>query len=465
MSLPGALVVTGTFVWAAYHYAERLAPRGERQETRKWLATWFAKGLAAPVLLWIIFNLGHTPILPPMFPSVARAAAQGWIWWMCAVTAPAVAIAGTYWATLTYGWLIFRQATDANRMRHALIMTGVWALVLSPLEAAVLFIGGLEGIGLAFLPVLLPVLHQLTADQEPHTTRSPIYARAIANMKMGRYEQAEQAVLAELEHFEDDFDGWMMLAELYASHFHDLGEASRTVRDIITHPEVTPTQISLAYHRLADWHLKYGNDPASARRALEAIDTRLPGTHLARMARLRMNQIPATEAEFAEQRKGHKVRMPALHDDVEAPEGPHLDPADARLQADECVAKLTRNPDDAATREKLARLLAEELGQPAAGIDQLRLVAAMPDQDEQQQAERLALIGAWQLSRLHDSDAARETLLRIVDEYPKSPQAFVAQRQLSLMKADARLAKIKAAGKLPGAGQEVPKPGASRLNS
>src|SRR5205823_9910134 len=99
----------------------------------------------------------------------------------------------------------------------------------------------------------------------------PMYSRAIAKMKMGKYDDAEWEVIQQLEICEDDFEGWLMLAELYANHFADLAGAERTIKDICSDPNVSPSQLSIALHRLADWHLKPGDDPVAARRALEEI--------------------------------------------------------------------------------------------------------------------------------------------------------------------------------------------------
>src|SRR5205823_4090341 len=121
--------------------------------------------------------------------------------------------------------------------------------------------------------------------------------RAIAKMKFGKYTEAEWEIIRELEKSEDDFEGWMMMAELYANHFHDLAEAEQTILEICDQPRTTLPQLSIALHRLADWHLKLACDPDAARRALQMICDRARGTHLARMAQLRLQQLPATAEE------------------------------------------------------------------------------------------------------------------------------------------------------------------------
>src|SRR5437870_2862339 len=60
----------------------------------------------------------------------------------------------------------------------------------------------------------------------------PSYARAIAKTKFGKYKDAEVEVIHELEKCEEDFDGWLILAGLYATHFNDLPAADRTIRDL-----------------------------------------------------------------------------------------------------------------------------------------------------------------------------------------------------------------------------------------
>jgi len=240
-----------------------------------------------------------------------------------------------------------------------------------------------------------------------------------------------------------------MLAELYAHHFNDLPEADRTIRELCTQPNITAFQISLALNRLADWHLKLAADPANARSALEEICRRLPDTHVARMARLRLEHLPASRQDLLEQRKPKTFRLPALRDDWDetaAAQIPEINPLEARSLADQCVETLRLNPNDVAAREKFASLLAERLGEWDLGIEQLDLLLAMPDQPEQKSAEWLALAAAWEMRYRQNPDAARHRLKCLIELYPQTPQAFAAQRRLSLMEVDEKFRKIRSAG-------------------
>ena len=105
--------------------------------------------------------------------------------------------------------------------------------------------------------------------------------------------------------------------------------------------------------------------------------------------------------------------------------------------------QLTRNPNNVADRERLAHLLAEPLGQVATAIEQLELLVNMGDQPDVKRAEWLSLIATWQLKLQADEPSAQQTLARIVDEFPATPQAFAAQRRISLLKAEAAARQMK----------------------
>src|SRR3989442_1468841 len=197
-----------------------------------------------------------------------------------------------------------------------------------------------------------------------------MYTRAVAKMKFGKYSEAEWEIIRELEKCEDDFEGWLMLADLYATQFRDLTEAEQTVLEICDQPRTTPSQVSIALHRLADWHLKLAKDPEAARRALQMICDRLPGTHLAKMAMLRMNQLPLNAAELRVQEMHEPIPLPALGDNLDEDKPAEESASDkerAVETANACVERLKENPNNVAAREKFARILAERLNKPEAG--------------------------------------------------------------------------------------------------
>jgi hypothetical protein len=262
-------------------------------------------------------------------------------------------------------------------------------------------------------------------------------------MKFGKFSDAEWEVIHELERRGEDFNGWMLLAELYARHFNDLATAEQTIYELCAQPATTPSQVSVALHQLAEWHLKIGEDPVAARRAVEEISHRFPDTHLDHMARLRLQQLPASRDELRRQREGKTIRLPALSEEFDRTAAPvtSADDAQAIARARQCVEGLKQDPNNVVLREELAFLLAERVGQVEDGIQQLGLLVGMPGQPEPKIAEWLALMASWHVKYRRDETAARELLQRIVRDFPQTLQAFAAQRRLRLMEVEQQLRK------------------------
>ena len=223
----------------------------------------------------------------------------------------------------------------------------------------------------------------------------------------------------------------MMLAELYANHFNNLVEAEQTVLDLCAQPATAAPQVAVALHRLADWHLKLAQNPDAARRALLVILERFPGTHLAHMAQLRIDQLPASAAELREQKIARPIPLPALGDHMDEPVSTEpINRAQAAKDANALVEQLQQNPNNITAREKLARVFTERLDKPRLGIEQLELLLGISDRSDAERAAWLGLIAAWYLKYLHDTENGRKTLERLVREYPSTIQAFAARRRL-----------------------------------
>jgi hypothetical protein len=421
-----------------------LTPERRRQGRIRVLAAWSAKGLLVPLIIWTLMNLGLSWNLQAFMPEVQAAQNSGgdWIPVYLRVLALGVFAVTSYWTAVTLGWAVFEAGAgaegEAREQFKSLCLTCFIGMVIP--AAALVYFGGWTLLGLAGTALLAPmagyggnVLHI-----QPTT---PMYARAVARMNFGKYSEAEWEIIRELEKCEDDFDGWMMLAELYAKQFGDLAQAEQTILEICDQPRTTPSQLSVALHRLADWQLERLDDPAAARRTLQMICRRLPGTHLARMAQLRINQLPATRAELREQHEAKPIPLPALGDSVEqgpAPAESRMERHQAAQEANDCVDILKQDPNNVHVREKLARLFADHLGQPDLGIEQASLLLDLPDQPQARRAEWLSLIAAWHLKYRHDSQAGRDLLERLLREHPDTPQAFAARRRLQLLEAAAR---------------------------
>jgi hypothetical protein len=427
------------FCAVMWDFSQRLPPE-QVPKLRRWFKVWMFKGLLIPFLLWIVFNADAWNWLPPLMQDVDAAKAHGdWPEMMLLVTTLGLFVVATYWAAATVIWLLVvlsRQAADRGQFRNLVLL---WSAVLGPLAVLITWIFGWRFAGLGVTFWLLPILQQFLAAQ-PEQKTLPIYTRAIAAMHFDKYDEAEQAVLDELQSCEDDFDGWLLLAELYANHFNDLPGAQNLLRETCAHPDITPSQFAVACHRLADWQLKLAQDPDAARAALVEICRRHPRSHLDRMARLRIDQLPATREEWLARQRVKTIRMPSLRGaaGVSATAAP-LSRQEAFARSQQCVESLTSNPDDISAREELARLWAEELGQIELGVEQLEWLLAMRGTTPAQAAGWLGLMASWQLRFPPNLSAAREVMERLIRRYPQAPQALAARRRLAFMDLETRM--------------------------
>ena len=431
-------------VAAALGLTWRLAPEQERPGHRRWLVEWGLKGLLLPLLFWALMNLGLSWDLQPFMPEIQAVQNKGGHWFplYCQFVAGGLFVISSDWAAVTLAWAVWQagQGLDQERLDELKALRRNWLACLLVPAIIVALIGGWPALGLAGAVILAPIAagsrNILIAPK-----RSPIYSRAVAKLKFGKYAEAEREVLRQLETCDDDFEGWMMMADLYANHFRDLALAQQTILDICNQPKVTLPQVSIALHRLADWHLNLAQDPRAARRALQMLCDHCAGTHLARMAQIRIDQLPGTAEELRQEQTAQTIPMPALGDQLDqspAPESP-LDRRDAARLANQCVEKLKRNPDDPHAREKLARLLAEHLDRVDSGVEQLRLLLEMPGQADSLRVEWLGLMAAWHLKYRKDESAARAVLERVLRDFPHTPQAIAAKRRLQLLEAQHRV--------------------------
>ena len=429
------ILMCGSAVMIAWHYW-----RSSFQEARGyspgWFVRWVIQGLALPCLLWVAMNAGLFWTFGPFMPevSMAQAARKPWVPLLFFYAGAGVLIVASYWLALSMAWrlaIVLRGLAPGNG-KSLLIYALIWSVLLAPISACMVVAGGWELAGLATALPLLAITHSaipLSIKQKPFTS----YTIAIGKLKFGKVQEAEREILKQLDAAEDDFEGWLLLAEVYATQFKDLPAADQTVRDLCAQPGLNAGQIVTALHRLAEWHLQIGENPAAARETLAIICNAYPETHLARMARLRIDQLPASRKELMEQRQVRKLRLPTLRDGPDATADVAPDRTEAGGLANELVSRLTRNPDDVAARERLAQVFAEGLGRYDLGIEQIELLLEIATAPEEKRPQWLSQIASWQLKSERDGATGRRTLERLIEEYPQSAQAFAAQRRLLLL--------------------------------
>jgi hypothetical protein len=447
MALLVSILLTVGLVMIIFHFWKQLEPHREDSVVLwKQLGWWVLKGMGLPILVWTLINCGLFPGVPILLRGVAEemAAKGNWLEPLALGVAGAVVVTGTYWSGITMGWLLVRYCQAAEDKKEFRGVTLFWLGILAPVAGALFWFSHLWEHGIILTLWLIPVAH-LSLPAWRTRKRPPTYTRATALIKRGNYNQAEWEVIRELEQCENDFDGWLMLAELYAIHFKDLGAAEQTIYDVCSQPGTNASQICTAIYKLSEWHLKVGEDPEAAREVLEVICKKWPDTQLDKMAQQRMKQIPATREDLLKQREVHRIRLPALRDEETFEAVPVTAAQEAQAQndaltlADRCVEKLNREPNDHAAREELAFVMAEKLGKAEQGIEQLELLLEVPGTPENKRADWLSTIAAWHFRYRRDREAGRTILRQLMQEHPHSVQAFTAQRRLNLMEIEDRM--------------------------
>jgi hypothetical protein len=459
MALVISILVIVGLAMIVFHFWKQLYPDGEESPVL-WneLGWWLVKGIALPIVVWALINCGLFPGVPILLRRVAEAmAAKGnWFEPLTLGIAAGLLVIGTYWSGLTMAWLMtnyYQAAEDKKEFRGVALF---WLGVIAPFAGGLFWISRTWEYGAILTLWLIPVAY-LSLPMGQRKKRLPTYTKATALMKRGNYNQAEWEVIRELERCQNDFEGWLLLAELYAMHFKDLGAAEQTIYDLCSQPETNASQICTAIYKLSDWHLKVGEDPDAARQVLEVICTKWPDTQLDKMARQRIRQIPATRQDLLKQREVHRIRLPALRDEEEP--GPVLrlpvqDQArmitEAQRLAESCVEKLNCDPNNHSAREELAFILADKLGKAEEGIEQLNLLVGIPEMPENKRADWLSTIAAWHFKYRRDFQTGRTFLRRLLEEYPQSVQAFTAQRRLNLMEMEERMRRNRGMKAVPG---------------
>ena len=435
-----ATLVAGCFVMTAFHFWRRFCDEqftvGEWQLFRRWVG----KGILLPLGLWLFANTGFG--LPPVLPIVPPLAAGfgAWLKALGEVGALSAVIISSFWCGVTLLWLLARIGQRVDSRASFYGICGLWALLLLPVGLIIVLTGGWAALGVAMTLCSVPLVHFTLPLTTPAVPVRPTYSRALAKISFSKYDEAEKEIIQELEQCEDDFDGWMMLAELYATHFNDLPSAAQTVQDLCAQETTTTAQMAVALHRLADWQLKIGHDPEGARRTLLLICARAPGTHLDKMAQQRLDQLPVTREALRELELGKPLRLPQVPEEIITP-ALVLPREQATAAAHECVETLNRNPDDMAAREKFARLLAESLGEPAIAIEQLELLVALSHSSPDQRAGWLLTMAGWHARQRNDADQARLIYQQVMRDFSNTPHAFAAQRRLNLLNLQSQLRK------------------------
>lgn len=253
----------------------------------------------------------------------------------------------------------------------------------------------------------------------------PLYSVAEARRKQGRFQEALIELGHELEKFPEDFSGQFLRAEIQAENLNDLPAAEVTVEKILQQPGHHPRNISLVLNCLADWQLKFEQDPEKARATLKRIPELFPESEysykaLQRIAHLatpgRALPIPDRPRMVLKTRPRGEIAQPASE-------------PDSQDNIDSWLAQLQENPVNDELREKLALEYAGKDGAIPLAREQLELLINQPHSTHKQVSRWLHLLTDIYI-RSGEVEAARSTLQRILERFPGTALEQTARKRL-----------------------------------
>ena len=187
---------------------------------------WLLRGVGVPLFIVFVLNLGIVPGLPPLFTPIAgKRAAAADVWTAYCIGAFVVI---TWWTVISLASMLCINLNRFPKSRSCLaIVLAVGFASLFPAVVVVRSMGWL-GVGFAIGLWLIPIAHAFLKVM-PRVHAAPSYATVLAKLKRGQIADAEWEVLAQLEKAPADFQGWLLLAEIYAEHYRDLALAKDTI--------------------------------------------------------------------------------------------------------------------------------------------------------------------------------------------------------------------------------------------
>jgi hypothetical protein len=202
-------------------------------------------------------------------------------------------------------------------------------------------------------------------------------------------------------------------------------------------PDAPPRQAAAAWTQMADWHLKIAQDADSARAALEKIIAKFPDSALSLAAAQRIAHLDGAEKILLAAHDRQPVFVPegvkniGLLDSTEFLKPVEADPAHL---AAVYVKHLEQHPLDSEVREKLAVIYAGHYKRLDMATLELSQLINEPNQPPKRVAHWMNLLANLQIKGGVDCDTVRETLEKIVERFPGSTAAEIAQSRLARLK-------------------------------
>ncbi len=262
--------------------------------------------------------------------------------------------------------------------------------------------------------------------------KKPLLNQAEALRVSGKPRDAIRAARDALQVMPDDFDTHMFIAAVQAEDIDRLDRAADTIEDALRGKRIERGQIVYALNTMADWHIK-AVDPDAAKACLTCIMETMPDTEPAQCAEQRIIRMRSRE-DMLKDAQPKTLVMPEFEKDLGL-KGKQSKVkrkgSDPREIVAELEAQLKKHPNDWTAREELATFMAEHHKNVRLAVEEMEKLLSGSKAPRQEVARWLHMMADWQTRIDRDTDAARETLKRIVTLYPDTAIAHRAETAIA----------------------------------
>jgi len=338
-------------------------------------------------------------------------------------------------------WWMLKNSEDPQKFIFRSVLTVVlvlpmfwFALKTGPLAPAIAAVAGLIATfiwGSTVGGLLARPFGNLLAGGDEPPERKPVYSVAQAHRAKNHFTEALAAVRAQLEIFPNDYQGVLLLAQIYAEDFKDLPEAREVIQMFAVGNQESRVNVTNAWLQMADWYVHAG-DVQNASDCFQTIIDSYPETNFSQVAGQRLAHLEGfhkanTDEPMAFRPESYRKQI-GLEKPVKSEE--QSDPDESERDALE--ERLTRHPNDVHAREKLADLYAEKKDMQTAKMH-LEYLIDQSIFNAKQKAHWLNLMADLAVKTESDTVLAKEAVNRIIAMAPGTAFAEQALARLQYL--------------------------------
>lgn len=227
------------------------------------------------------------------------------------------------------------------------------------------------------------------------------------------------------------FEANAMKAEIYAEDLRDYDSAEAIVNRLLDSGKLTCKGEAVFLNRLCDWRLKLKKDLDGAKAALEQIEKRHPGSVEAMYASQRKNRL-----KLSDNGSLPKKKLVHLPDDLGLKKGFkewNVSQMALSKEIEGLKKHLSDFPLDWEAREKLASIYSITCHNVEAAVKELDYLLEQDGQPRKKIVQWLNMKADFYI-REQDLENAKEALTTIMDCFPDTSPAYVAERRIALLR-------------------------------